>query len=458
MPVRLARYLVGAVLLCAASWPSAAFAQNPELTINSPSNGASTNNRTLTFRGITSTPFDEGSVTPVKLNIHRVPIVEGEKPLELVAEQGQLDTGWTATVSSPGLADGTYVAQAEQTLLESKQTVKSAAVTFTVDTEAPIVTITSPPSGSSAIGESQTISGTAGTAPGDVPFVTIEVFAGASIPLAPAGPVATAFVGTSAGTWSEVFALPPGTYTVRATQRDEAQNLGTSAEPRTFTLAGAPQSSPASPEASFTWLPAAPVAGEGVALVSNSTDPLGIASYAWDLAGNGPFTAAGPVLTTSFATPGSHTVRLRVIDALGAQNIAKATIHVSPAALKLMQPFPIVRIGGVESGGGVRISTLGVLAPVGVRVTVTCTGRGCKLKPQSAAASATAHNRHGNAVTLSFPRFQRFLPAGVTLEVRVLAAGEIGKYTRFVIRRHGVPSRTDACLAGVDPKPIACPA
>jgi hypothetical protein len=123
-----------------------------------------------------------------------------------------------------------------------------------------------------------------------------------------------------------------------------------------------------------------------------------------------------------------------------------------------MQPFPIVRLGGVETSAGVRLSSLTVQAPAGVHVTVTCKGRGCKTKQQGAEARATRRNRRGNAVILSFPRFERSLRAGVTLEVRVMAAGEIGKYTRFVVRRHGVPSRTDACVAGRDPRPIACPA
>jgi len=60
-------------------------------------------------------------------------------------------------------------------------------------------------------------------------------------------------------------------------------------------------------------------------------------------------------------------------------------------------------------------------------------------------------------VLLAFRRFERSLPAGVSLEIRVSKRGEIGKYTRFAIRRHGLPSRTDACLRSTSPKPIACP-
>jgi PKD domain len=457
---KLARAGALSMIVLAASFTGVADAAAPEVTITGYEQ--LTNDPTPIFSGTTSTPYDPDLVTHVKLKIYNAPMVEGEKPVrEVIAEQGELNTGWSATVT-PALAQGSYVAQAEQSTVAGEggkppsETGKSTPVTFTVDTDAPVVTITSPETGGSSSGESQTISGTAGTAPGDIQSVTVEVFAGPEIPPPSAAPLTEAIVAPSGGRWSAVFALAPGTYTARAVQLDEARNVGIS-KPDTFTLTGTPHHTTAPPTASFTWVPAAPVAGQGVALVSSSSDPLGIASYAWDIAGNGPFSAGGPVLTTSFATPGNHTVRLLVVDALGAQNIATATIPVGAPALTLMQPFPIVRIAGSETSTGVRVSSLSVQAPVGVRVSVTCRGRGCKMKSQSAQARATAHNRRGSSVLVSFPRFERFLRAGVTLEIRVFSEGEIGKYTRFVIRHHGLPKRADACLAGLDPKPIACP-
>ena len=58
---------------------------------------------------------------------------------------------------------------------------------------------------------------------------------------------------------------------------------------------------------------------------------------------------------------------------------------------------------------------------------------------------------------LAFHRFERQLRAGVVLEVRVFKAGRIGKYTRFSIRKHRLPTRLDECLASTNPKPIGCP-
>jgi hypothetical protein len=60
-------------------------------------------------------------------------------------------------------------------------------------------------------------------------------------------------------------------------------------------------------------------------------------------------------------------------------------------------------------------------------------------------------------VLLTFRRFARSLPAGVTLQIRVAKLGQIGKYTRFTVRRGKLPTRVDSCLDPAGIKPIACP-
>jgi hypothetical protein len=192
-------------------------------------------------------------------------------------------------------------------------------------------------------------------------------------------------------------------------------------------------------------------------LVSSSTDAANpITGYAWDLAGTGPFKAAGPVLTTSFASPGNHVVRLQVTDAGSVSSVATETIPVSAPPLLTMAPFPIVRIAGVQTASGVRLSLVSVQAPVGARVTVTCRGRGCRIKPQSRVARATKRSHHASSAVLAFGGFERSFRAGVTLEVRVAAPGEIGKYTLFAIHRRSLPTRVDSCLSALNPQPVAC--
>jgi immunoglobulin I-set domain protein/PKD domain-containing protein len=212
-----------------------------------------------------------------------------------------------------------------------------------------------------------------------------------------------------------------------------------------------------SPKASFAWFPLSPRAGEAVSLVSSSTDPTGaITAFAWDQTGVGAFTPGGPVLTTSFSSPGNHVVHLRVTDAGGLSSVVAETITVRPRQLFLMQPFPIVRIAGFDTSFGAQLSLLTTQAPVGARITLVCRGRGCPVKQEIRVVVSA--RRRGASVLVAFKRFERALPAGTVLQIRIWKAGQIGKYTSFTVRRHKLPVRVDACLDPADSKPIACPA
>ena len=214
---------------------------------------------------------------------------------------------------------------------------------------------------------------------------------------------------------------------------------------------------PSPPVASFAWFPTAPHTGEPVSLVSSSTDVSSpITSFAWDTAGNGTFQAGKPVISTSFSTPGSHVVRLRVTDANGLSSVVAETVVVTPPPLTLMQPFPIVRIAGSDTSSGVKLSLLTVQAPQGARVTAQCRGRGCPVK--SVSQLARSSKSKAGTVLVVFRRFERSLRAGVILSIRVSSPGEIGKYTSFTIRRNKPPVRVDACIGPTNPKPIPCPA
>jgi hypothetical protein len=214
----------------------------------------------------------------------------------------------------------------------------------------------------------------------------------------------------------------------------------------------------ASPASAFTWVPSNPAAGEKVALASTSTALASpIAAFAWDLTGNGTFTAGGPVIGTSFATPGDHVVRLRVTAADGLTSIATETIPVSSPPLILMQPFPVVRIAGLESSSGARISLLTVQAPVGATVAVTCRGPGCPTGSEHVVAVARSKGTAAGVVLIAFRRFERSLWAGAILEIRVSERGQIGKYTSFAVRHGKLPARVDTCLSPAGIEPIACP-
>ncbi|TMK97017.1 MAG: PKD domain-containing protein [Actinobacteria bacterium] len=210
----------------------------------------------------------------------------------------------------------------------------------------------------------------------------------------------------------------------------------------------------AAPAASFLWFPPSPHVGETVSLASTSTDDSSpITSQAWDLLGSGPFDQNGPVVETIFSTPGPHLVRLLVNAADGSGDVAAEVIPVTYPPAREMLPFPIVRIAGTAVRAGAKLRVLSVEAPPGVLITLECLGRGCPVRLQSRIAPSSGLA----TVTVRFRRFERFLPAGLSLEVRVSKAGQIGKDTRVLIRHGKAPRRVDSCLSPVGNAVISCP-
>jgi hypothetical protein len=455
--ITLAVAAVGPVAIAMADPPTVA----PDVQITSPLNGTTINSPSPVFRGTTDSIFDEYEFEEfeleelpveyrVTLKIYAGDSVAGT-PLEKLSTPYFQGGTWSIGLAE-ALAPGTYTARAEQSD-GAPERGRSAPVSFTVDTTPPQVTLSSPANGSSTSSGSQLVAGTAGSAPGDASAITINLFVGGTIN---AAALETLVVQASSGSWSATFGgLAVGTYTAQAVQRDQAGNTGTSA-PVIFTV-DAPSARPP-PVASFKWFPQAPKTGESVSLVSSSTGSASpITAFAWALSSNGAFSAGKPVLSTSFATPGRHVVRLRVTDADGRSSVATETVPVTARPRILMQPFPIVRIAGSVTADGARIKLLTVQAPVAARVTVTCRGRGCKTKSESRLATVSSKTKSkAGAVLLSFHRFERPLRAGVILTILVSKPGQIGKYTSFVIRRHRAPARTDACLSSTRSKPIAC--
>jgi F5/8 type C domain len=112
----------------------------------------------------------------------------------------------------------------------------------------------------------------------------------------------------------------------------------------------------------------------------------------------------------------------------------------------LIRPFPVVRIKGSLTERGARIDVLSVRAPRNATIRVRCRGRSCP---------DLVRRRPGGRRRIA--ELERALPAGTVVTVRVMRPGDFGKFTRFVIRRGRPPDRTDSCVRGVAPAPVACP-
>jgi hypothetical protein len=122
-----------------------------------------------------------------------------------------------------------------------------------------------------------------------------------------------------------------------------------------------------------------------------------------------------------------------------------AASSAKPAA-PFLDPFPVVRIRGFFARTGARITLLSVRGPRNAKVSARCVGRRCPVK------------------TVTLPRanvrlhtFERFLHAGIRLQIRVTKPGRIGSYTSFLIRAGKAPLRTQRCLTKSG-RPVACSA
>jgi hypothetical protein len=127
--------------------------------------------------------------------------------------------------------------------------------------------------------------------------------------------------------------------------------------------------------------------------------------------------------------------------------ITNAVASLSAPAPTFLRPFPVIRIRGFFARRGARITLLSVRGPRLAHVNVRCSGQGC---PVRTLTLPTADTR--------IHRFERFLRAGILLQLRVTRPGRIGTYTSFLIRSRRAPLRTDRCLSARSGKPIDCSA
>lgn len=246
------------------------------------------------------------------------------------------------------------------------------------------------------------------------------------------------------------------------------------------------------PAADFGFTPTAPTVGEDVAFTPSVTDPEGDAvTLDWDF-GDGAQSAEGAP-THSFASEGTYTVVLTVTDEHGAFTTVSHQVTVvesdpveeqppppqdpgpadpgtggattetpgagaptgvvtvttpKPKPPVPMRPFPVIRIAGVMLPHGSLVTILSVRAPRGATVLVRCRGRGCPARTVARSSAVSL---------LRFRRFERRLPAGVSLELFVRKGSRIGKYTRFRIRAGRPPARVDRCLMPGRERPVRCP-
>jgi hypothetical protein len=219
--------------------------------------------------------------------------------------------------------------------------------------------------------------------------------------------------------------------------------------------------------APFITYPASIAPGQDVLVVYSGQTGSGapLERYDWELDGDGDFNdASGIVLHRTFPAAGEYLIGLRVTDKDGAFGTEFHTVSVRsaatvvPSALRLLSPYPIVRLTGRVIKSGALIRRLTVQAPVGASITIRCRGRGCPFKQSTRTARRSRAGSKRATATVRFRKLERRrLRGGATIRVFVTRQGWVGKYTRWTIRRGKPPLRRDRCLTPGVPAPSACP-
>ena len=266
-------------------------------------------------------------------------------------------------------------------------------------------------------------------------------------------------------TWSYAA---PGPVSVRLGVKGNGNRRGEAIHIVSVQASGGGGPAPSPPVASFTVAPAAPLVNQPVLFTSTSSDPDGtINEQVWDLNGDGNYdNGGGGTALRAFADAGDYVVGLRVTDDSGLVSFDSQTLSVLPPpatpvisqklGLRLLSPFPVVRIAGRITSRGTRVRLLRVDAPVGTTLSVRCSGRGCPFRKQVRAVRTSAKSLM--AVSVRIRRLERLLLPGVRVRVYVTERGAVGKYTKLRFRAGHAPVRTDRCLMPGSWAPTVCSA
>jgi hypothetical protein len=316
--------LVGAVALAFATAlliAGSAVGVAPVVTITSPADGAFVNDATPTIEGSASDTSDVTVEIWSGIDTSGIPL----------ASQTTTPSAGAWSLDLAALAEGGYTLIASQTDA-TPETGESAERTFTVDTEGPVVTISTPVAGAFVNDTTPTVTGSASEASD----VTVRIWAGSDT-LAP--PLATQTATPDlAGDWSLDLTtnLADDSYTLIASQTDAAAVSGESA-PRDFTIDTTP------PTVALTGGPGAgSVQASGAATFSFvPSEPVSAFECGLDAA---VFSSCTSATTYTGLADGLHTFSVRARDVAGNLGVATSrswTVAVPPAHVDVLTARPL---------------------------------------------------------------------------------------------------------------------
>ena len=314
----------------------------PDVAVTQPTTGQLLSQQPVVLGGTASS--EPGDATSVTVRVYAGSAASGSPELT----QSASITGGTWHVTTSALADGTHTVQATHTD-DTSHTTLSAPITFSLDTTAPSVSVASPAAGAALGTATPALSGNGGSAAGDDSTVSVEVFSGSSTA---GSPVQTIVAAISGGAWSTTpAALSDGTYTVRATQFDDAGNTGTS-NTRTFTVDTTAPSVALTAPAAGTSLSTSTPAITGTAGSAAGDSAVTVEVFSGSSASGSPAQTLSATVSgggTFSATPtsladGTYTVRASQSDAAGNSSAA------APRTFSVDTAAPSVTLGVPAAG------------------------------------------------------------------------------------------------------------
>ncbi|MCW3066828.1 MAG: hypothetical protein JWN32_4000 [Solirubrobacterales bacterium] len=405
--------------------------------------------------------------------------VAGDPPIAVAYQWSRCDTGGNGCAPIGGATASTYGVTADDgghtlkvTATASNGTPPAATQTSAATSVVPMpvavtqVTITGSPIPGQLLTASATATGVpaptsityhwrrcdaSGNACSDIPGATA---AGYTVGAADAGrtlvAVATATNGTTTGTGTSA---PTGMVTTSPTVTNAAVS-GVTTVGQTLQADATVGGSPA-PTVTYQWQRCAS-GGSGCQDIARATGAqyalatadVGSTMRVRITASNGTAPDATGLSAPTAAIQAAATAS-PAVDTSGSGAPSPVGAVTSNGRLRVLTPFPVVRMRGRLLSRGANVTMFKVTGPVGVRVVISCTGRGCPRKRVSFVARQAATRVRA---------FQGFLRAGVHLTVRVSRRGYVGKITTFVIHANAAPARTDRCTAPTSGKIIRCTA
>jgi PKD repeat protein len=216
----------------------------------------------------------------------------------------------------------------------------------------------------------------------------------------------------------------PGTYVVVLTVTDGAGNVAR--ERATVVVRDVTP-----PEARLTANRTSVLTGGAVRFdAGNSTDNVGIETYAWDLDGDGTTDATGPNATWTSATPGTYAVTLTATDAAGNADTAAATVR-------------------VDAPGNVTVDLLGTTAPVAAGEPLNATVRVENVGTRSATQDLTLAANGTTVATRSVT-----LAAGASRRVTLSWATRDGDGGSYLLSVASANDTASTSVVVVPPNPF----